>query len=244
MKTHILNRVLPLSFRTFLRQCAVEVIPSMRHLDMSKRLSHLRALDIVPRVIYDVGAAQGKWARLAHSIWPDAHILGFEPNRSNRSHLDQTKRDLSRFEYLQCFLGSHRQVINYESKGNQTSLYEQCSASGVAESAEMLVLDELIDQKRIPLPDFMKLDVQGYELEVLRGANQALKDCEAILLEVSFYREHPLMPTVDDVIEFMKAHHFRWFDVMGILRDAEHDLLWQMDLFFLKESHACWKRHI
>jgi FkbM family methyltransferase len=243
MKSHILNRLLPSAVRTFLRQCAVETIPSMRHLDMPKRLRHLSMLGMEPKVIFDIGAAQGKWTRLAASIWPHARIIGFEPNRVNVTHLEQTRHDLRQFEYIPCFLGTRRGVIQYEYKGNQTSLYGAPASDGPRDTADMLVLDELIAENRIPPPDFLKLDVQGYELEVLRGGDEAMKGCDAILLEVSFYRDHPSMPTVHDVIEFMAARSFRWFDVMGILRQPENDMLWQLDLHFLKSTHPWWKSH-
>lgn len=237
MKTHILNRLLPSSVRTFLRQCAVAAIPSMRHLDMPKRLRQLKRLGINPKVIYDVGAAQGEWTRLAASIWPEARIIGFEPNRANVSHLDQTRRDVPQFEYLQCFLGTKQQVVQYDYQGNQTSLYDSRAHQEPKETAEMFVLDDLIAQKRVPLPNFIKMDVQGYELEVLRGGLNALETSEAVLLEVNFYRVHPEMPTVDEVIEFMKAHRFSWFDVMGILRRPGDDLLGYMDLLFVATAH-------
>jgi FkbM family methyltransferase len=206
-------------------------------------MNHIHTLGVTPKVIYDVGAAQGKWACLAASIWPSAHIIGFEPNRSNEPWLEQARCTLPRFEYLQCLLGASHQILQYTEKGNQTSLYES-SDSGLAKAtAEMLVLDELIAERRIPPPDFIKLDVQGYELEVLRGATQALSTCEALLLEVSFYREHPAMPTVDEVIQFLSNRGFRWFDVMGILRRPGNDALWQMDLYFLRADHPCWRAY-
>lgn len=237
MKAYILNSLLPSSIRALLRECAVGLIPSMRHLDMPKRMHHLKTLGVVPNVVYDVGAAQGKWARLAASIWPQAHIIGFEPNQANAPLLERARQSLPRFEYLSCLLGASRRTVQYSEKGNQTSLYDSSDFGSKMASAEMLVLDELIAEHRLPPPDFIKLDVQGYELEVLRGATHALNSCEALLLEVSFYREHPEMPTVEEVIEFLRGHEFKWFDVMGILRRPGDDVLWQMDLYFLKATH-------
>jgi FkbM family methyltransferase len=210
---------------------------------MPKRLRHLKSLGMNPRVIYDVGAAQGKWAQLAALIWHDAQIIGFEPNRANIERLEQIQRELPNFEYIRCFLGTKQQVVHYEYRGNQTSLYDSVAQKEPTDTADMLVLDDLIAQGRIPMPDFIKMDVQGYELEVLRGGIEAFKTCEMVLLEVSFYREHPQMPTIEEVIAFMVAHGFRWFDVMGMIRYPDDDALWQMDLHFLKTSHAIWRRH-
>lgn len=207
---------------------------------MPKRLQHLSTLGIQPKVIFDIGAAQGDWARLAASIWPKASIIGFEPNRVNRRHLEQTQIDLPKFEYIPCFLGTQPLSVQYECKGNQTSLYNATASGSQQDIADMYVLDELLMQGRIPSPEFLKLDVQGYELEVLRGGIKAMLTCEAMLLEVNFDRDHPEIPIVHEVIGFMTACSFRWFDVMGILRHPEDDTLWQMDLLFLKSSHPLW----
>lgn len=223
-----------------LRQCAVATIPSMRHLDMPKRLQHLSTLGIQPKVIFDIGAAQGQWARLAASIWPEASIIGFEPNGVNRRHLEQAQSDLPKFQFIPCFLGTQHQSIQYQYKGNQTSLYDATASGGQQNTSDMYVLDELLTQGRIPSPEFLKLDVQGYELEVLRGGSKAMSTCDVILLEVSFFRDHPEIPIAHEVIEFMTACSFCWFDVMGILRHPDDDKLWQMDLLFLKSSHPLW----
>ena len=237
MKQNILNRWLPASLKTFLRQCAVELIPSMRHLDMPKRLNHLRSLGVTPKVIYDVGAAQGHWARLAASTWPSAHIVGFEPNLSNQLLLEAARSTLPKFQYFSCLLGACHKTIQYDERGNQTSLYDLTPSSSAKSTAEMLVLDEMVAEKRIPPPDFIKLDVQGYELEVLKGATTLIDKCEAILIEVNFYRVHPKMPTVEEVIEFMRQRGLSWFDVMGILRRPSDDVLGYMDLLFVPSGH-------
>ena len=208
MKTHILNRLLPPSITTILRQCAVATIPSMRHLDMPKRLQHLNRLGIQPKVIFDIGAAQGHWARLAASIWPKASIIGFEPNRVNGTYLEQTQSDLPKFEYLSCFSGTQPQKIQYEYRGNQISLYDATVSAAHQDTADMYVLDQLLAQRRIPSPEFLKLDVQGYELEVLRGGAKTMSTCEAILFETSFDHDHRDMPIVHKVIEFMAAPFF------------------------------------
>src|SRR5690242_19187214 len=93
-RPHILNRILPMGLRSMLRRAALSCIPSMRHLDMPRRLAHLKAVGFSPRVIFDVGAATGEWARLAARVWPDARIVGFEPNASNAADLERCRREL------------------------------------------------------------------------------------------------------------------------------------------------------
>jgi FkbM family methyltransferase len=235
-----LNSILPHGLRTRLKEGAKAFIPSLRHLDMPERLRHIAGLGFQPRVIYDIGAARGEWARMVHAIWPHARIVGFEPNQRNRSDLEATKRAIPGFDYHLCFLGPERKTVEYHDNNTQTSLYDP-SASGATATAEMLVLDQLIASGDIPPPDFMKLDVQGFELEVLAGATKALAHAEAALLEVSVYHLVPAMPVVPDVLAFMRSHGFEWYDILGLLRRQTDDALLQMDFLFVKPTSKLWR---
>ena len=156
------------------------VHPEHETFDMPKRLNHLRALGVTPKVIYDVGAAQGNWAKLAASTWPSAHIVGFEPNLSNRDSLEDARNTLPKFQYFMCLLGACHKTVEYEEKGNQTSLYDLTPSGSAKATAEMLVLDEMVAEQRIPPPDFIKLDVQGYGGGAERSYHP-VDHCEVIL---------------------------------------------------------------
>jgi FkbM family methyltransferase len=206
----------------------------MRHLDMGKRLEHMARLGFRPQAILDVGAARGEWSRMAARIWPHAQLIGFEPNRSNEGELERTRRELPQFEYHRCFLGARPGHVTYADRGAQTSLYGDAAGSS---DAEMRTLDACLAEGLFPQPQLLKLDVQGYELEVLEGGQRVLSGCEAVLAEVSFFRFHPEMPTADDVIAYLKERDFVVYDTMGLLRLAEDDALGQMDFMFLRADH-------
>ncbi len=232
---HLLNRILPSGVRTLLRKVALLLIPSMRHLDMRLRLRHMARLGFSPRTIVDVGAAYGEWSRMAAAIWPQARIVGFEPNESNRAKLEEMRQELPDFSYHLCFLGANRGRVTYANRGTQTSLYAT-RATG-SDSAEMRTLDDCLEAGDIPQPDLIKLDVQGYELEVLAGGERVLAGAQAVLAEVSLFKFHPAMPTADDLIAYLKQRGFVIYDVMGLLRLPEDDALGQLDFMFVRSEH-------
>lgn len=236
MKQHILNRILPMSLRRRLRQAALRSIPSMRHLDMRMRLVHMARLGFAPKMIIDIGAAQGHWTRMSASIWPGAKIFGVDPNASNVPMLEQTKRDLPQFDYLRAFLGPEEKLVRYHDSGDQTSLYEPTD-SAARDEAPMVTLDSVLPRLPGP-PDFLKLDVQGFELGVLKGGARAMESCEAALLEVNFLPLFDGMPLAADVFAFMRDRGLECYDVMGIYRRPEDDALGQLDLMFLRARHA------
>lgn len=232
----ILNKVLPKSGKEALRGAALQFIPTMRHLDMPTRLRHLTTLGFNPAVIFDIGAARGEWARMAHEIFPKSRIVSFEPNKREQPSLEKVQAEIPNFDFKLGFLGPKRDTVTYSDENTQTSLLSDAKSSGNA-TAEMYVLDEMIASGEIPRPDFMKLDVQGFELEVLKGAENALKAGPALLLEVSFIDFLPHMPLIEDVLKFMSQRDYVWHDVMGLSRRPADDTLWQMDVFFVKRDH-------
>jgi FkbM family methyltransferase len=237
---HVLNRVLPLGVRRLLREVALRIIPSMRHLDTPRRLRHLASLGFAPRTIFDVGAAEGEWSRMAAAIWPGADLVGFEGRASSAPALEATQRALAHFRYHRCFLGARSGRTAFADRGHQTSFY--ATADGGDQGAEMRTLDEMSEAGLVPQPDFIKLDVQGYEIEVLSGAPRLLGGVQAVLAETSFYRFHPSMPTAADLIAWLEARGFAIYDVMELIRLPEDDALGHLDFLFLRADHPLRRR--
>jgi FkbM family methyltransferase len=246
-RIHILNRILPAGLRSILRWLALSSIPSLRHLDMPRRMAHLKSLGFAPRVILDVGSATGDWARLAAGIWPDARVVGFEPTRADEPALRRASADLPNFTFHRCFLGAERKRVQFIAAGDGTTALGATAADlgqtlpvktdAEVNEAEILLLDDLVSSGAVPQPDLIKIDVQGFELEVLRGARQALAGCQGVLVEVNLMRFASEMPTADEVIDFLRQHGFAWYDIAGALRRPLDDALGQMDLIFLRADH-------
>jgi hypothetical protein len=84
----------------------------------------------------------------------------------------------------------------------------------------------------------MKLDVQGYELEALKGATNCLKTAQAVLMEVSLIDMYQNNPILHDVTAFMHERGFIAYDFCALMRRPLDLALAQVDIIFVPKSSA------
>ena len=84
--------------------------------------------------------------------------------------------------------------------------------------------------------DFIKIDVQGYELEVLRGGKETLTKAQAILIELSLIEINAGAPLLDEALSFMKAAGFVAYDILEIHRRPLDGAMNQIDVLFVREE--------
>ncbi|KXA96483.1 hypothetical protein AKJ37_05135 [candidate division MSBL1 archaeon SCGC-AAA259I09] len=89
----------------------------------------------------------------------------------------------------------------------------------------------------------MKLDVQGAELKVLKGAEEVLKDTELVLLEVQFFKFLEGCPEFYDIVDYMKKRGFVMYDIFGGYKRPLDGALAATNLVFVKEKGQFRKYH-
>ena len=97
----------------------------------------------------------------------------------------------------------------------------------------MTTLDEVVGSV-ITSPQLLKLDVQGYEVEVLKGATRILAHTEVALLEVSLIEYNAGSPLFAEVIACMSNAGFAAYDICGYARRESDRALFQVDMLFVR----------
>lgn len=206
-------------------------------------LKHRGLFDDVDGVI-DVGANIGQFAFMAHFVWPHIPIYSFEPDRVCFTQLE---RNFERHTILgSCFqialsdIAGHRKLFIYDNSANNSFLKRCDSEDSKKKQTEVITktLDGLMEEISFPKMPLLKIDVQGFELSVIRGARELLKRCKWVILEVSFQHSYQGNAHVADIFQMMRDNEFSCFDILDILRmpKTEGEGMREADLLFVNDN--------
>ncbi len=204
-------------------------------------LRQLRSLGFQPKTILDVGAFQGAWTQAVKKIFPAAKVLMVEAQAAKSVFLERVAGLYpGEVQYEITLLGPAHQenVAFYELETGSSVLPEQSSVSREVGYYTMRPLDEVASEWVEGKVDFVKLDVQGFELEILRGGTNTLREADVVLLEVALLGINQGAPLVDEVLGFMRQHSFVTYDICSFIRRPLDNALWQSDFLFVKEDSA------
>jgi FkbM family methyltransferase len=187
-----------------------------------------------PELIFDVGAYHGEYAQICRNIWPDATIACFEPQRSALAKL-RAKVD-SKMQVFDVLLGSEeKDAVPLHEAETASSVLDEHAFEHPTVPHPMRTVDSIVKvDLKGRCPELLKMDVQGYELEVLKGAEKVLPNVQVILAEVNLLDLHIGVPLMADLINWLLARDFVAFDICGLGRRPLDGLLWQADLIFVR----------
>jgi FkbM family methyltransferase len=140
-------------------------------------------------VVYDVGAHVGFYTLLASAlVGPRGRVVAFEPLPRNlrylRRHLELN--GVANVDLVEAAAGERNGEARFE-EGASSSMGR--IAAGGTLTVKVVSLDQLHAQGRFPAPDCMKIDVEGGELEVLRGAARVIATAHPVLFLATHSRE-------------------------------------------------------
>jgi len=196
-----------------------------------------RGLEI--RFAIDGGAAVGEWVEEFKEIYPNAQVLCVEPRDDAQEALRALAARLPGIQIAQVLLGESEGEVEFFVDQDQSSLLPKSgqTAQAARVKAPMTTLDQLIESRKLPYADLIKLDLQGAELRCLRGATRCLERAQAVLLEVTFIPFMKGMPLIEDVVPFMSERGFRLYDILALWHRPLDGALGQGDFLFVSNRN-------
>jgi FkbM family methyltransferase len=192
----------------------------------------LSRFGFVPKYIMDVGAFKGDWTRVCLDIFPDGTITCIEPQEVPQAELKKLASEHSNVRIFQTLLGkSEHKNIPFKEVGSGSSVLLN---SGEETRRPMTTIDALIEEGYCKPPQLLKLDVQGYELEILEGYTRNFDVCQVIQIEISLLPIVKGAPILHEVVNYLYQRGFVMFDVDELIRAPSDGAVWQIDALFCR----------
>ena len=208
------------------------VSPLFELTPLIKQISHAKTL-------IDVGSNKGQFSLIARKFFPNIKIHSFEP-QIDILNMQKKVLGTKNINYYNFTLGS-------EEKESELYITKRKDSSSVLKpiltknrnyitneikKTSIKRLDDLPNFKNIERPSVMKLDVQGYEFEVLKGAENILEYIDYVITEVSFMEVYENQTSADKLIKFLKSKSFEIKDKCNLSKIEGK--LFQEDILFFK----------
>jgi FkbM family methyltransferase len=181
---------------------------------------------------------------MAHTVFPEAAFCLIEPQEEMRPTLEALCALYPNMQYHLAGAGPTpgTLVLTVWDDLLGSSLLPEANAElrkkDKQREVTIITLDGLLAAGQIQMPQLVKLDIQGFELEALKGAGTLFGHTEVFILEVSLFafEDVPGVPQLAEVVAFMQERGYVVYDFAGFGRRPYDGALGQCDICFVKQD--------
>jgi len=191
----------------------------------------IKALKVLPCdgvvSLLDIGAAdqiEPRWKPFVQFL----NYVGVEPDERSRSKLLNIKENFRSYQIIPYVLADKAKLVNFNlcRKPQVSSIYEPNAEflSRFPDAKRYDIVEKVttksvcLDNIDVPNVDFLKIDVQGGELDILKGGIKKLKSVLGVELEVEFINLYRGQPLFGDVCKELSQHEFEFIDFISLAR--------------------------
>jgi FkbM family methyltransferase len=197
-----------------------------------------------PGTVLDIGANEGQFAGKISKWLPDAEIYSFEPLPAPFKALQQLAARNSKLHCFNTALGAKEGSVDMytgsytpsSSLLKPTSLLSSIMPEVVPTTTaaiNVVTLDSIFDTLKVVYPLFIKIDVQGFEKEVILGGIESIQKASALFVELSFDEIYQGQPLFFDIARELSNLGFQLVDIVNLSRNPKTDLAFQCEGLFI-----------
>jgi FkbM family methyltransferase len=224
----------------------MRLIKALYHHDILSGTEHLPVLVSHIATVVDIGANRGQFALAARVYAPNARIIAFEPLHEPANIFRAVFRNDAQVKLHQAALGNvkgerkfHVSASDDSSSLLPISKFQESLFPGTGmvrtEKVSISPLNKYLKACDIIAPAFLKIDVQGFELEVLRGCESLLSHFSYLYVECSFLELYVGQPLVGEIISWLQKRGWCLKGVHNTIYDRQGNSV-QADFLFSNQS--------
>jgi len=198
--------------------------------------------------VLDIGANSGQFIQEIRQMGYRGSVVSFEPlSSAYKILLKNSLSDPSWLVYERCAIGScdGSAVINISGNSVSSSILQMNEAHKSAEIRSIYMgseevrtykLDSIYENLQNNFKDFIKIDTQGFEWEVLLGATKTLNNVLGILVETSFIELYSGQKLWLEIIQYLELRGFQLWALQPGFMDSKTGQLLQADVIFIRKE--------
>lgn len=214
----------------------LSVIRNALRTDLPSLIRRVRSAGVELNVVYDIGAYRGKWTEgIKTHLQKDVQFFLFEPNVKYEAEL----RSMG-YPVFKVLLSNESKLRTFFSQeGSGDSYYPEKSLGNLVVNElqmQTTTLDEMFADASTKLlyPDLMKIDTQGSELDILKGAANVIKNLKILILECPIVKYNQGAPSIQEYIDAVIKLGFVPFQVIEI--HILKNVFVQIDIAFVSQD--------
>lgn len=185
-------------------------------------------------VFIDGGANNGTTIVKINNMFPKSKIIAFEPVPEVAKSIKFKDNNLVKI-FTKALGNKDEKITFLVNKNSFTSSFLEPGLikrynPGLGDlvkkiQVDCMKIDSLVEKKIIPQPDIIKLDLQGYELEAIRGAKNTLPNVKIIYSEIEFVKYYKNQALFHDISTFLEKNNFSLFNFYGLYTHDDGQLI-------------------
>lgn len=198
-------------------------------------------IGFIPKHIVDVGANHGTWTRETLKYFPNAFYTLLEPQKWLRNSIEDILEVNPKVTFNNLGAGNEQGLMKLtlaERDDSSTFRFNEHEAkeNGLTQiEVKVVTLNKFIEDLALPIPDIIKIDAEGSDMEVLKGACNYFGKTEVFMVEASVVCNE-IPNSISNVIKYMDENGYKLFEITDMNRTNKLKLLWLVELVFVRRK--------
>lgn len=232
-----LKRSLVSILKRFFRNLGYEIVSdSSNYMTMDGGLARIKERLIEVNTVIDVGASNGRWSELCMKYFPDAYYHLFEAQKEYEPPLKDFKSKNHKLDFTLAVASNEKGDIYFDDHIVGGGIANKTQIDGNFKKMSASTIDYEINNRNLKGPFFIKLDTHGFEIPILEGAEQTLKQTNVLVIECYNFKLNPTCRKFHEMIAYMENKGFSCIDMVDVSLRKKDGFLWQMDVFFAQSG--------
>lgn len=203
--------------------------------------STLKQFGFVPKHIVDIGANHGTWTREALRHFPNAYYTLVEPQYWMEASIKDVLDSNPKVKFHPYGAGEQEGSFQFTILDRDDSCSfkyseEEAKAKGYKQlTLPVITLNGLLKDSTLPTPDIIKIDAEGLDIAVLKGASDFFGKTEVFMVEAGVVNKS-FDNSFLQIINFMDEKGYRLFEITDLNRPYQPKVLWLVELVFVLKN--------